>query len=74
MKIKANKMKKIFFSKSYYNVKSICPQNKRFGIIYMNQKWGSCEKSLQRLKGIISFNFPRKRLILPNQPNRRGHY
>jgi hypothetical protein len=25
------------------------------------------------LKGIISFNSPRKRLILLSQPNKRGH-
>jgi hypothetical protein len=26
------------------------------------------------LKGIFSFNSPRKRLILPSQSNKRGHY
>jgi hypothetical protein len=28
----------------------------------MNQKWGSHERSLQKLKGIISFNFPKKKV------------
>jgi len=40
----------------------------------MNQKWGSCERSLQRLKGIFSFNSLGKRMILPSQTSKRGHY
>jgi hypothetical protein len=40
----------------------------------MNQKWDSHEKNLQRLKGIINFNSLRKKLILLNQLNKKGHY
>ncbi len=39
----------------------------------MNQKWGSCEKCLQILKCIFSFNSLGKRLILPSQMSKRGH-
>jgi hypothetical protein len=40
----------------------------------MNQEWGRHEINLQRLKNIISFNSPKKRLIVPNQLNKKGHY
>ncbi len=40
----------------------------------MNQEWGSCERNFQKLKGIINFNSPRKRLIFLSQLNKRGHY
>jgi hypothetical protein len=40
----------------------------------MNQKWGNCERSLQRLKGIFNFNSLGKRLILPSQMSKNGHY
>ncbi len=40
----------------------------------MHQKWGSCERGFQRLKGIFSFNSLGKRLILLSQMNKRGHY
>jgi hypothetical protein len=78
-KIEADRMKKIIFSKllehgTYYKVKNIYLSNKRFRRVYMNQEWGNCERSLQRLKGIFSFNSPKKRLILPNQLNKKGHY
>jgi hypothetical protein len=34
----------------------------------MNQEWGICEKNLQRLKGIINLNSPRKKIsFLINQ-------
>ncbi len=49
-------------------------QDKRFGRVYMNKKWGSCEGGLQRLKGIFNFNSLRKRLILLNHMNMRGDY
>ncbi len=65
--MKIDKMKKIVFSKlwkysTYYKVGSVRLQNKRFKRVYMNQKWGSHERSLQKLKGIISFNFPKKKV------------
>ncbi len=59
---------------TYYKVKNICLQNKSFGKVYMNKKWGNCEINLQKLKSVISFDFPRKRLILPNQSSNKGHY
>jgi hypothetical protein len=76
---KVNKMKKIFFYKlwehnTYCKVESVCLQNKRFGRVYINQTWGGCERSLQRLKGIINFNSLRNKLIFFSQPNKRGHY
>ncbi len=79
MKTEIDKMKKIVFSKlweynAYYKVGSIRLQYKRFGRVCMNKKWGNCERSLQKLKGIINFNPLRKRSILPNQLNKRGHY
>ncbi len=40
----------------------------------MNQKWGSREGGLQRLKGIFIFKPLRKRLILLSQTSKRGHY
>jgi hypothetical protein len=49
-------------------------EDKRFGRLYMSKKWGSRERSLQRLKGIINFNSPKKKLILLSQTNKRGHY
>jgi hypothetical protein len=55
-------------------IEKIYFQDKRFGKVYMNQKWGGRERSLQRLKGIINFNSSRKRLIFPSQLNKRGHY
>ncbi len=74
-RVETNKMKKIIFSKlwehnTYCKVKSIHFQNKR---VCKNQGRGNHERSFQRLKGIISFNSPRKRLILLSQPNKRGH-
>jgi hypothetical protein len=39
----------------------------------MNQKWGNCEKNIQRLEDVISFNSLRERLILPNM-SKKGHY
>jgi len=32
----------------------------------MNKKWGNRERGLKNLKGIFSFSFLGKRLILPN--------
>jgi hypothetical protein len=40
----------------------------------MNQKWGNCEKKIQRLEDIINFNSLKERLILPNQMSKKGHY
>jgi hypothetical protein len=40
----------------------------------MNQKWGSREGGLQRLKGIFNFNLLGKMLILPSQMSKRGDY
>jgi hypothetical protein len=40
----------------------------------MIREWGNHETSLQKLKGIINFNPPRKRFVLSNQMNKRGHY
>ncbi len=76
---KIDNMKKIVFSKlwkhnTYCKIGSICFQNKKFKRVCTNQEWGSHEKNLQRLKYIISFNSPIKRLILPSQLNKRGHY
>ncbi len=76
---KANKVKKIVFSKlwehaTYYKVGNIHLEDKRFGRVFMNQEWGNCEINFQKLKSIISFNFFKKRLILSNQPSKKGHY
>jgi hypothetical protein len=57
-----------------YKVISVCFLNKRFGRVYVNQSWDSCEKNLQNLKGINNFNSPQKRLIILSQMNKRGHY
>ncbi len=70
-------MKKIIFFKLWKygtccKVKGVHFQNKRFGRVYMNQKWGSCEKGFQRLKCIFNFNSLGKRLILPSQMSERG--
>jgi hypothetical protein len=78
-RIEIDRMKKIVFSKlwkcgAYGKVKSIHLQDKRFGKVYMNQKWGSCERNLQRLKSIINFNSSKKGLIVPSQLSKRGHY
>jgi hypothetical protein len=54
--------------------KNVHLQNKRFGRVRMNQEWGNCERNLQRLKNIINFNSPRKRLVLFSQSNKKGHY
>ncbi len=48
-------MKKIVFSKLWKHdacskIENICFQNKRFGRVYINQKWGSGEKKIQRFK------------------------
>jgi hypothetical protein len=40
----------------------------------MNQEWGTHKRRRQKLKDIISFNSSRKRLILPSQSNKKGHY
>ncbi len=79
MKMEFDRMKKIFFSKlweyeAYCKVKIICFLNNMFGRVCMNLEWGSCEKNLQVSKYIISFNSPRKKLILLHQVNKRGHY
>jgi len=78
-RMEIDKMKKIVLFKlwhhnTYCKVRNVCFQDKRFGRVYMNQKWGSHERSFQILKGIISFNSSRKRLILPNQSSKKGHY
>ncbi len=78
-KTKADIMKKIIFSKlwkygTYYKVENVCHENKRFGKVYMNRKCSSCEKKIQKLKGVINFNSPRKRFIFFNQMNKRGQY
>jgi hypothetical protein len=72
-------MKKIVFAKlwkynAYCKIGSICFHDQRFGRVCMNQKSNKCERSLERLKGVISFNFLRKMLILPSEPNNRWHY
>jgi hypothetical protein len=77
--MEAKRMKKIVFSKlgednAYCEVGNVHPQNKRFGGVCMNQKWGSGERSLHMLKGITNFKSLRKKLILPRQPSKRGHY
>jgi len=68
------KITRIEIDGAYCKVKNIHLQDKRFGKVYMNQKWGSHERSLQRLKGIINFNSSKKGLILPNQLSKRGQY
>jgi hypothetical protein len=78
-RMEIDKMEKFVFFKlwhhdTYCKVISVCLQNKRFGKVYINQKWGSHQRRLQILKGIISFNSSRKRLILPNQSSKKGHY
>jgi len=78
-KMEVDMMKKIVFSKlwkygAYCKVRNVHLQNKRFKRVYMNKGCGSLEKNLQRLKGIISLNFPRKRLILLSQMSKRGNY
>jgi hypothetical protein len=78
-RIETNTMKFFAFSKlweygAYCKVKSTCLQDKRSGRAYMNQEWGSHERSFQILKKIINFNSPRKKLILLNQSNKKGHY
>ncbi len=65
MKTKADRMKKIIFSKlweddTYCKVGSVHFQDKSFGKVYMNQEWGNHEKKIQRLKGIINFNSQEK--------------
>jgi hypothetical protein len=72
-------MRKIVFSKlwkhdTYCKVGSAHFQDKRFRKVYMNQEWGNREISLWRLKGIINFSPPRKRLILLNQLSKQGYY
>jgi hypothetical protein len=57
---------------TYYKVGSVRFQDKKFGRVCMNKKWGSHERSFQKLKGIINFNSPRKRLILHSQPSKKG--
>jgi len=37
-------------------------------------KWGSCERSLQRLEGTLCLRTPNKSLILSNSTNERDHY
>jgi hypothetical protein len=71
MKAKIDMMKKIVFFElwkcdAYCKIKNICLQDKWSRKVFMNKKWGSCEKNLQRLESIINFNSPRKRLILLN--------
>ncbi len=61
MKAKVDMMKKIVYSKlwkcdTYCKIRNICLQDKWFGKVYMNQKWGSCDKNLQRLEGVVNFN------------------
>ncbi len=55
MIMEVNRMKKIVFSKlwkydAYYKVKNVHLQDKWFGKVCMNQEWGNCERSFQRLK------------------------
>jgi hypothetical protein len=40
----------------------------------MNQKWGSCERSLQRLKSTLCLRTLNKSLILLNSTNEKDHY
>jgi hypothetical protein len=79
VRMKVDRMKKIIFSKLweydiYYKVESVHLQDKRFGRVFVNQKWGSHEIILQRLKNIIDFNSPVKRLILFCQTSKKGHH
>ncbi len=60
-------MKKIVLSKlreynAYYKIGSARFQDKRFGRVYMNKKWDRCERNFQKLKNIISFSSPQKKV------------
>jgi len=44
-----------------------------FGRVCMNKKEGNHKKNLKKLKAIINFNSPTKRLILHSQLSKRGH-
>ncbi len=72
-------MKKVIVSKlwkynNYYEAKNVHLQNKWSRKVYMNQKWGSCERSFQRLKSTLCLRTLNKSLILLNSTNEKDHY
>jgi hypothetical protein len=54
---------KLWKYNTYFKVRSICLQNKWSRRIHMNKKWSNCERNLQRLEGVVSFNSLWERLI-----------
>lgn len=48
--------------------------NEWYRKFHMSQMWGNHKRKLQRLEGGFNVRSPSKRLILPSQTSKMGHY